>query len=174
MLLFLSAQRHSRPLEASNSVIAKNVRTQANAFNTRRLFAPGQFPAGATNYTNRPSITVIKNTTSSATGQATQTPIGSYSDWYLNSVQEQDVERTDIIETFGAPHLFTSGRFTRKMVFSGFVRTTAMNNASTTVNDRVPQHVLLRNFYENFLRSTSQAKFNYFTRIVVDGDTYEG
>jgi hypothetical protein len=92
----------------------------------------------------------------------------------LNSVQEQDVERTDIIETFGAPHIFTSGRFTRKMVFSGFVRTTAMNSSSQTVNNRVPQHVLLRNFYENFLRSTAQAKYDYFTRIVVDGDTYEG
>lgn len=139
----------------------------------RRLTVPGQFSPGSTDYTNRPSITVVKVTSDSASLNR-EVPLGSYADWFLSSVQEQDMERTDVIETFGAPHIFTSGRFTRKMVFSGLVRTTAHNFQSNITINRVPQHVLLRNFYENFLRSTAQAQSSTFSRIFIDGDIYEG
>ena len=142
--------------------------------NTRRsTTSPGQFSPGSTNYTNRPTIFVVKNKVNGKTG-ASEEPIGEFSDWFLNSVQEQDMERTDVVETFGAPHIFVSGRFTRKIVFSGMVRTTQHNAEASKASERVPQHVLLRNFYERFLRATSQATLDYFTRITVDGDIYEG
>jgi hypothetical protein len=139
----------------------------------RRTTSPGQFSPGSTDYSNRPTIFVVKNKANGQTGAAEE-PVGEFSDWFLNTVQEQDMERTDVVETFGAPHIFVSGRFTRKIVFSGMVRTTQHNAESSKASDRVPQHVLLRNFYERFLRATSQATLDYFTRITVDGDIYEG
>jgi len=156
---------------AATSAIAALVASNKRLI-TRRLTSPGEFTPGSTNYDNRPKIIVVRNTTVNA--KSVDVPVGDFSDWYLSQVQEQDLERTDVTETFGAPHIFTSGRFTRKVVFSGMVRTTAHNFASNISANRVPQHVLLRNFYENFLRATMQAQMNYFTRIVVDGDIYEG
>lgn len=139
----------------------------------RQTTSPGQFSLGATDYSNRPTIFVVKNKANGKSGAAEE-PVSEFSDWFLNSVQEQDMERTDVVETFGAPHIFVSGRFTRKVVFSGMVRTTQHNAEARQVAERVPQHVLLRNFYERYLRATSQATLDYFTRITVDGDIYEG
>lgn len=158
--------------QVTGQAVVDASRANTSTAEKRRRLSPGSFSIGATDYTNRPVIQVVKGDLS--TSRSGEQPLGEFADFILSSVTEADVERTDVIETFGEPHIFTSGRFLRKVTFGGHVRTTSSNPTSTAAESRVPQHTLLRNFYERYMRSTAQAQFNYFTRIIVDGDIYEG
>ena len=164
--------QHVLRLATDSAAAALDELAKRKAAARQRMLSPGSLRKGAHDYTNRPYIQIVKGGLDN--NKNTEQPIGEFSDFILHQVTESDLERTDVAETFGEPHIFTSGRFTRKITFAGSVRTTSANPASSSVDYRVPQHVLLRNFYERYLRSTAQAQYNYFTRIVVDGDIYEG
>lgn len=114
-----------------------------------------------------------------------------YDTFIINSVNLVDAEKLDVVETFGNPHFFSSGRFTKKAVISGVVRSQArtpmisMSGESfgrtedtrrTEIGktNKVPDYVVFRNFYEKYLRATLQASSNTFTRFYVDGDYYDG
>ncbi len=138
-------------------------------------------------YKNRPVIEIIDSD-----NENTKTKVKyKYDQWILTSVQEQDAEKIDVIETFGEPHLFASGRFTRRYTFQGMLRTTPINSLSpdgpggtqqlaSIYNEltgkilRTPQTVLFRNFYDKYMRISEQAKQKTFTRITVDKEVYEG
>lgn len=106
-------------------------------------------------------------------------PIGetagaTYTDFILSSLSEQDAEKVEIVETFGAFHLFASGRFARKYQFMGSVRAHPLNHASVSNASAVPASVKLRHLYEQHLRATVQAARQTFTRVTVDRDSYDG
>lgn len=135
-------------------------------------------------YKNRPLIQIIDRDNENTQAKAKY----RYDHWILTSVQEQDAEKIDVIETFGEPHLFASGRFTRRYVFQGMVRTTPINalltgpggtppidpNSLTGRVLRTPQSVLFRVFYDKYMRAAEQAIQKTFTRITVDKEVYEG
>jgi hypothetical protein len=105
---------------------------------------------------------------------AKDTLVGTFYDFILANVQENDAEKVSVMETFGDPHLFASGRFIRKYVFSGACRTAPLNWQSQDVDLLVSQFLSFRVFYDKYLRVTEQVKWRRFTRIIVDGDVYEG
>jgi hypothetical protein len=101
--------------------------------------------------------------------------IGSFTDFILTDVQEQDSEKVSVVETFGAPHVFTADRFMRKFTFVGVCRASAPNYQTRSRAELyVPQQVRLRVFYDQYLRATQQARTERFTRVIVDGDAYDG
>lgn len=97
----------------------------------------------------------------------------TYTDFILTSLNEQEAEKIEIVETFGAFHLFASGRFARKYQFMGSVRAHPTNHASPGAAS-VPAVVKMRNLYEQHLRATVQAARQTFTRVTVDRDSYDG
>jgi hypothetical protein len=142
---------------------------------------------------NRPYIQVLSLGNDPGLVDATRLKAKSnlYDTFIISSVSLVDAEKLDVVETFGKPHFFASGSFTKKAVISGVVRSQARNpviasyNADTGVTrnanlmeanylNRIPDYVVFRNFYENYLRATLQAASNTFTRVYVDGDYYDG
>ncbi|HSW50416.1 MAG TPA: hypothetical protein VLH09_09590 [Bryobacteraceae bacterium] len=100
--------------------------------------------------------------------------IGSYYDFILGNVQETDAEKVSVMETFGDPHIFASGRFLRKYTFAGACRATPPKWDSSEPALIVSQFLSFRVFYDQYLRASEQVKHRRFTRVVVDGDVYEG
>jgi hypothetical protein len=94
-----------------------------------------------------------------------------FNDFILTNIQEQDAEKSMIVETFGAPHVFASGRMMRMYQFAGMVKTSIRNWQEAGA---VPQHTSFRVFYDQYLRASKMAARGQFARIVVDSDVYEG
>jgi hypothetical protein len=117
-------------------------------------------------YKNRPTIDIVTVESNKTTAR--------FDRWILASIQEQDTEKTDVIETFGDPHIFSSGRFMRRFGFQGFIRTTAPNPQANDEDMKTPGHVLFKAFYDQYMRSTVQAQEGCFTRITVGEDVYDG
>jgi hypothetical protein len=124
---------------------------------------PNSVPANI--YDNRPIIQVI---------DSTGKPIITFDDFILSDIQEQEAEKIDVIETFGTPHLFASGRFMRRYTLQGHLRTTAVNYKSNTPAYVIPMNILFRSFYNNYLRASVQASNQWYTILVADGESYEG
>lgn len=117
-------------------------------------------------YKNRPYITIVAFDGSK--------DINMYDNFILTDIQEQDAEKVDAIETFGAPHLFASGRFMRRYTFQGIVRTTPVCWNSKEEILHVPMSTMFRRFYTDYMRASVQAQKRWYTRIVVDMEVYEG
>jgi hypothetical protein len=99
---------------------------------------------------------------------------GSFIDFIVASVSETDAERTHIVETFGRPFIFSSGRFVRRYTFAGIVKALPVNWAATNDADSTPQSAVFRAFYDRNLRSTQTARANRLIRVIVDGNVYVG
>lgn len=113
-----------------------------------------------------------------------------YNDFFITDTQEMDAEKADVSETFGAPHVFATGRYMRKVVIQGVCRTGAVNvdvlstgqsNAALsamTERDKaryvVPHTLGLRVLYDRVLRASEQISRSLFSRLVVDGEVYCG
>lgn len=101
--------------------------------------------------------------------------VPTFDDFILTDVSSQDAEKIDVCETFGVPHLFTSGRFVRRTTFQGIARTAPANYAaSNNPQYSVSQSTMLRVFYDQYLRATQQADNGQYTSIIIDGHTYTG
>ena len=100
--------------------------------------------------------------------------VNTFNNFILTDVQEQAAEKIDVIETFGVPHLFASGRFMRRYTFQGQVRTTPVNDQSGDKKYYVPASSQLRDFYEQWMRASVQAQNQWYTDVWVDGEDYEG
>lgn len=109
-----------------------------------------------------------------AIGQSVPDSTAIFTDFLLTSIHEQDAEKTEVSETFGAFHLFAAGRYARRYTFTGRVRAHPQNHASTDQSRTVPHAVTFRLLYENYLRATEQAKNQTYTRITADRDSYDG
>lgn len=131
---------------------------------------PGALRPSIGDRDNRPMIQVVGK----GAAPGSSVVVGTFTDMILQNVQEQEAEKSTIIETFGAPHFFVAGRFVRKYVFAGHCRAAPLNHAASRVASRVPQAVLMRKFYEDYLRMSQQVPQRRFTRITVDGDVYDG
>jgi len=110
-----------------------------------------------------------------------------YNDFFITDTQEVDAEKAEVSETFGAPHVFASGRYMRKVMITGMCRTGAVNpdilNAqsfntgleeSLKAKYAVPHTLGLRVLYDKVLRASEQISRNLFTRLIVDGEVYCG
>ncbi len=130
---------------------------------------------GSTDYSNRPVIQILSDTDATA-----QTTAPVFSDWILNSVTGGDAEKAEVVETFGIPHVFTSGRFMRRYTFSGSLRTTLTGGRTSggsrggTSRPTVSHYAAFLRFYDDYLRITKQAETGRFTRITVDGEVFDG
>lgn len=100
--------------------------------------------------------------------------VGRFDDFVMLAIQEQDAEKVDVTETFGQPHIFASGRFIRRFTFSVACRAAPANYLGNTADLRLSQHAAFRFFYDKYLRATQQIERGQHTRIVVDGDVFEG
>lgn len=127
------------------------------------------------NGSNKAVIEVLRfDSRAAGTGRVGGTLIGKFGQFVLAQVQEQDAEKFSVQETFGQPHLFASGRFIRKYTFAGVARAAAVNHSSIRPALETPQAVQLRYFYDKHLRASLQAERGHYTRVIVDGDAYEG
>jgi hypothetical protein len=136
---------------------------------TRNARRPGALrPSVGGAEDNRPVIEIV------ATRGGEIRSLGVFDSFILMNVQEQDAEKGFVVETFGTPHFFSAGRFVRKYVFAGRLRTTPVNWLAVAPEYRVPQAVLFRRFYDDHLRMTQQVRLGRFTRVTVDGDIYDG
>lgn len=133
---------------------------------------------GATDYSNRPTIQIL-----SASANQTVSDAPVFSDFILTSVTGGDAEKAEVVETFGIPHLFTSGRFMRRYTFAGSARAVPANahaaqgsrgDNTQAIAMRISQHAALERFYDDYLRITKQAETGRFTRVTVDGEVYDG
>ena len=100
--------------------------------------------------------------------------VGRFDDFVMLAIQEQDAEKVDVTETFGQPHIFASGRFVRRFTFSVACRAAPANYLGNTPELRLSQHAAFRYFYDRYLRATQQIERGQYTRVVVDGDVFEG
>jgi len=100
----------------------------------------------------------------------------TFDEFLISSVAEQDAERTAVIETFGKPFVFSSGRFMQRYTFHGAVRGYPTNWLAEDVSRerQTSQHFLFQQFYDRHLRSTQMARTHQFTRVIVDEDVYDG
>lgn len=110
-----------------------------------------------------------------------------YNDFFITDSQETDAEKAEVSETFGAPHVFATGRYMRKVMISGVCRTGAVNPdilttstqlASMSAQDKgkyvVPHTLGLRVLYDKALRASEQIARSLFSRLVIDGEVYCG
>lgn len=113
-----------------------------------------------------------------------------YNDFFITDTQEMDAEKADVSETFGAPHVFATGRYMRKLTIQGVCRTGAVNpdilslstnsTALAAMSDVdkarfvVPHTLGLRVLYDRMLRASEQISRSLFSRLVVDGEVYCG
>lgn len=110
-----------------------------------------------------------------------------YNDFFITDSQETDAEKAEVSETFGAPHVFATGRYMRKVMISGVCRTGAVNPdilttstqlASMSDQDKgkyvVPHTLGLRVLYDRALRASEQIARSLFSRLVIDGEVYCG
>ncbi|MFA6132475.1 MAG: hypothetical protein WC869_00510 [Phycisphaerae bacterium] len=117
-----------------------------------------------------------------------------YNDFFITDTQEMDAEKAEVSETFGAPHVFASGRYMRKVMITGMCRTGAVNPdlltfgltnpsmagqlAGMSDQDKgryiVPHTLGLRVLYDRALRASEQISRSLFTRLIVDGEVYCG
>ena len=116
-----------------------------------------------------------------------------YNDFFITDSQEVDAEKAEVSETFGAPHVFATGRYMRKVMISGVCRTGPVNHramdqkygfdvypsvasASEEVRARfiVPQTLGLRVLYDKALRASEQISRSLYTRLHIDGEVYSG
>lgn len=125
-------------------------------------------------YAHRPAIKVYRGNVTGSDGAF----VGHFDDWILGSVQESDAEKVEVIETFGAPHLFASGRFIRKYNFAGVLRLAPVNPRAYGGSDdlvlRTSQVDMFRVFYDKYLRATQQAEYGYYTVIEAGDALYRG
>jgi hypothetical protein len=148
------------------------------------MVRPGSI--GATDYSNRPVIQVLSDTDATS-----HTTAPSFSDFILTNVTGGDAEKAEVIETFGIPHVFTSGRFMRRYTFNLSVRTTQTEHVIAGVSpsragggsrgnnqyrrlNTITHYAAFLRFYDDFLRVTKQAETGRFTRITVDGEVMDG
>lgn len=147
---------------------------------------------------NRPYIQVLKNgeggdyldPRNDASVAVDETEKKRFFDMFiLTSVNVVDAEKMDVVETFGNPHFFASGRFAKKLTLTGLIRSEARaytvsskgaggaqvaNSAVDTERNMVSDYVVFRNFYEQYLRATVMADYGTFCRVFVDGDFFDG
>ncbi len=107
-----------------------------------------------------------------------------YNDFFITDTQEADAEKADVSETFGAPHVFATGRYMRKLTISGVCRTGPVNkhamdpalllSEATALPLIVPQSVGLRVLYDRMLRASEQISRGLYSRLHVDGEVYCG
>lgn len=104
------------------------------------------------------------------------TPVGQpFRDLYIISVQEQRAEKADVVETFGAPHFFASGKFVARYAFTAIVRSTpSTEDAQAALASRAAQWSTWGVFYDKYLRMTVQAERGQYTKISIAGDNYYG
>jgi len=141
---------------------------------------PGVMPPTTLNYRNRPAIRLY-----AIDGSDASVHVPPFTHFILGDVRALDQERMEVLETFGLPHFFTTGRFVRKYSFSGIVRNypaadpkqdgySVTGNAKAKVLSKVSQRDLLINFYEQYLRASACAQAGRYAAIVVDGHTFKG
>lgn len=151
------------------------------AFSSQTSASRNTFDGGASGRENSPGAMAPSTKASISVIAIGETTGETYTDFILSNVIEQDAEKIEVVETFGAFHLFASGRFARKYQFSGHLRAHPVNHAAVGgsrgtgyAEYNVPAAVKLRNLYETYLRATVQAVRQTFTRITVDRDSYDG
>ena len=126
-------------------------------------------------------ITIRKRTGLAGSGEVNE----RFDQFILTAVTEQSVEKLDVVETFGAPHVFASGKYVTKVGISGYVRNVARNGTADArslqsfgvnvlAEDAVADSVQLQVFYNKYLRATELAERGAIATLTVDGDTYEG
>lgn len=171
------ATANSTSFSAAQTRDASSEFNTALATNTLNRSVPLAARAGTTFnedplYSNRPRIEIIEDNPLST--DISNNIKYTFQEMILGTVQENDAEKTDVIETFGAPHLFASGRFVRRYSFAGMVRTAPVNRFAQAPELQVPQSVLLRNFYDKYMRASMQAQNGWYTRITINSEIYEG
>lgn len=140
----------------------------------------GVMPGSTISYRNKPIIQLF-----AIDGTAGEAYMPPFTNFILTNVVAQDAERMDVLETFGAPHFFTTGRFVRKYSFSGLVRNypavdpdskgvSMTNNEQARKLSLVSQRDLLINFYEQYMRASACAAAGRYVSITVDGHTFDG
>jgi hypothetical protein len=171
-VVFSSSQT---PTSGSMTVPASGGAVKTGNNNTSTGPVPLKARAGttytdATLYNNSPIIDIVSF---SGTGGVAGV-LNTFTNFIMTDIQEQMSEKVDVIETFGLPHLFASGRFMRRFTFQGYVRTTAVNYQSSNVIYHTPASTQLRYFYENYMRASIQAEKQWYTRVTADKEVYEG
>jgi hypothetical protein len=131
-------------------------------YNDPKLSASG---TADLDYRNRPFIQVIGDSA---------IDLLRFSDFILTGFSGSDVEKAEVVETFGLPLVVASGRFMRKYTFTGASRIAAANPQGTKAAFKVSQYSLLQLFYEKYMRATEQAKLGRKTRITVDREEFDG
>lgn len=122
-------------------------------------------------YGNRPKIEILNL---SSLGTTNSPAVKTFDQMILGQTQETDAEKTDVHETFGVPFFFASGRFVRRVTFSGLVRAAPVNYTSSINEQKVTQYALLRLFYDNYMRISVQALKGWYTRLTVNNEVFEG
>lgn len=174
------------------------LRAQFQAGSTRSALAMpnGLRSRTATQYTNergnKPAtfIEVARMPTGGSGNAATAEAIPvKFNDFFITDCQEQDAEKAEVAETFGAPHVFASGRYMRKVSIQGVCRTGPLNPEVvelTTIGGvkllsdedyaryLVPQTLGLRVLYDKLLRASELISRGLFARLHVDGEVYSG
>jgi hypothetical protein len=97
-----------------------------------------------------------------------------YDRYILTSAIEQDAEKMDVVETFGAPHLFASGRFMRRLQIGGLLRANAISPTDRREERRIIDRLSFQRLYDNYLRGSVMARKGLIARLYIDGDIYEG
>lgn len=105
-----------------------------------------------------------------------------------------DAEKFDVVETFGAPHFFTSGKFAQRVSLAGYVRSEPRVPVAAKAEgrristrgalipdmdeidefDRVSDYVVMKMLYDQHWRATLLADRKGFLRLYVDGDFFDG
>lgn len=139
---------------------------------------------------NRPYIQVLRDAEGGiADGEDATTKRSLFDMFILTAVNVVDAEKMDVVETFGNPHFFASGRFTKKLTLTGLVRSEARAHITSrrdnlgaqaalerdnTDRNVVSDYAVFRNFYEQYLRATVMASNGTYVRVFVDGDFFDG
>lgn len=158
--------------------VSAPARTQAyvNDFYKDIARRAGALPTARDAQTPRPKIEIAN-----LPDNTSEDPRTVFREFILTNIQEQDAEKTEVTETFGAPHLFASGRFIRRVTITGMTRTSPVNYTAPAPGTTgqvpdlaVPQSLSLRTFYENYLRVSLMAQRRQYARLTVDGEVYSG
>ncbi len=88
----------------------------------------------------------------------------AWTDWILQSVQENRVEKTQIVETFGSSYLYAFGERPRSLVFNGLLLNTADYNWRSIFWEN----------WDNYFRATRLVELNARMYISWDDIVVEG
>jgi len=135
----------------------------------------GSIPKNAVELSNENKAHLaLMNGTPAAPGEW----IAQFDYFILTNITMQDQERVDVVETFGAPHIFASGRFVRRYQFSGYMHTVPLRTRVTgreAAADYVPPIFAWKSFYEQYVRATKSAQNDVFVRVTTPaGDIFDG